>query len=77
VRFLHIYLTLYFLLLAGAMVVLWDAGILGRLPAVWVGAALAVAILVGVLLGAVSRRPPARRTPAKRAHRRTRTERPV
>jgi hypothetical protein len=51
-----VYLVVYFALLAGAGVSLWEAGVLSRLPLHWVASVTAIAIAFGVLLGAISRR---------------------
>lgn len=53
--FLRFYLIAYFLLLAAAVLALWQGGVLERLPAVWVAGVLTAAALLGVLLAVVSR----------------------
>jgi hypothetical protein len=57
VRFIHIYLTVYFLLIAGAVFALWQAQVLQRLPGEWVGLSVLVAISLGGLLAFLSSRP--------------------
>lgn len=52
---LKTYLAVYFVLLAAALVALWQGGVLSRLPAEWVVLVLAAAIVLGVLLALVSR----------------------
>ena len=37
VRFIHLYLAVYFLLIAGAVFALWQAQVLQRMPGEWVG----------------------------------------
>jgi hypothetical protein len=47
---LRVYVFAYFLLVLGAAASLWTAGILARLPLVWVALAVAAALGLGVLL---------------------------
>jgi hypothetical protein len=56
-RVVHVYLAVYFLLLAGAVATLWRAGVLARLPAGGVVLTVGVSLALGVLLAIVSRRP--------------------
>ena len=51
---LRAYVFVYFLLVLGAVASLWAAGILVRLPLVWVALAVMAAIGIGVLLLVVS-----------------------
>jgi hypothetical protein len=53
----RVYLVLYFLIVGAAIVALWQAGVLGRLPSEYVVLALLLAAGLGALLAAVSRRP--------------------
>jgi hypothetical protein len=55
---LKIYLAAYFVILAGALLALWQGRVLGRLPAEWVVLILAAAIVLGVLLAVISRNHP-------------------
>ena len=52
--FVRIYLVGYFLLLVGAVLALWQAGVLKEIPAVWLGIAAIVAIGFGVMLAVAS-----------------------
>jgi hypothetical protein len=54
--FLRLYLIAYFALLAAAVAVLWQGGVLERLPALWVAAVFGAAALLGLLLALVSGR---------------------
>jgi hypothetical protein len=56
-RFVHFYLAAYCLLLLGALIVLWQAGVLGRLPPGRVILGLLVAIGLAILLALTSRPP--------------------
>jgi hypothetical protein len=53
--FLRIYLIVYYALLVGAGLMLWRAGVLGRIQADWIIVAGVTAIGLGVLLWALSR----------------------
>lgn len=55
-RLLHVYLGVYFLLVAAAFFTLWRSGILARLPRSWVIVAALVSFSLGVLLAVASRR---------------------
>ena len=55
-RLIHVYLTVYFVLLLGAIVVLWQSGALGALPPAFVAIALVVSVCLGLLLAVVSAR---------------------
>jgi hypothetical protein len=50
------YLTLYFLLVGGAGLVIWRSGLIDHLDRGLIVAILASAVLLGVLLGALSRK---------------------
>ena len=53
-RFLTVYLVGYFLLLVGAVLALWQAGVLKEIPAMWLGIAAIVAIGFGIMLAVSS-----------------------
>ncbi len=56
-RFIHLYLIGYFILILGAGLALWQAGVLGRIPGVWLGIAAIIAVGLGLLLAVTSVRP--------------------
>ena len=56
-RFLTIYLVGYFLLLLGAVLALWQSGILNQIPGVWLAIGAIVAIGLGIMLAVASGRP--------------------
>jgi membrane protein implicated in regulation of membrane protease activity len=62
VRFIAIYLGVYFALLAGALVALWAGGVLAHLPATPVLLFFIVAVGAGVLVAVVWRWNPHRTT---------------
>jgi hypothetical protein len=57
VRFIHLYLAVYFLLVAGALFALWQAQVLQRMPGEWVALFVLVALSLGMLLAFLSWRP--------------------
>ena len=59
-RFLIAYLFLYFAAVAGAVVTLWQAGLVDEIGRPRVYTAIAVAVALGVLLILVSRKPKAK-----------------
>jgi hypothetical protein len=55
-RFIHLYLIGYFALVAGAGLALWQAGVLERVPTIWVLISSIVILALGILLAATSTR---------------------
>jgi hypothetical protein len=53
-KFLKLYLAGYFILLAGAGLALWQAGILQRIPPMWLAIAAIVAVGFGIMLAVAS-----------------------
>jgi hypothetical protein len=58
--FIRVYIVGYFVLIAGALLALWQADILRRLPLTWIAIGLIVAVGLGILLAVTSTRPPIR-----------------
>jgi hypothetical protein len=56
-RFVHIYLIGYFVLILGAGLALWQAGVLGRIPAIWILISAIIVVGLGILLAATSVKP--------------------
>jgi hypothetical protein len=56
-RFIHLYLIGYFVLVIGAGLALWQAGVLHRVSPVWVGISALVVIGLGIILAVTSARP--------------------
>ena len=56
-RFIHIYLIGYFILIAGAGLALWQAGILARLSPLWLLITALIVVGLGLLLAVTSVRP--------------------
>ena len=57
-RFLRIYLIGYFVLVLGALLALWQSGILAQISFVWIAIGLLLVIGLGVILAVTSTRPP-------------------
>jgi hypothetical protein len=55
-RFIHLYLLGYFLLVVGAGLALWQAGILARISTIWLMIAAIIVVGLGILLAATSTR---------------------
>jgi hypothetical protein len=55
-RFLTLYLVGYFLLLAGAALALWQAGILDEIPGIWLAIGAIIAVGLGMMLAVASGR---------------------
>jgi hypothetical protein len=56
-RFLHLYLLAYFTLVIGAVLALWQAGVLSRLPREWITLGAIVAVGLGILAAVTAGRP--------------------
>jgi hypothetical protein len=57
VRFIHLYLVVYFLLIGGALLALWRAQVLQHVPGEWVGLSVLISVSLGLLLAFLSSRP--------------------
>ena len=57
-RLLRIYLVGYFVLVLGALLALWQSGVLAQISLVWIAIGLLLAIGLGVILAVTSTRPP-------------------
>jgi hypothetical protein len=53
-RFIHLYLVGYFVLVVGAVLALWQAGVLGRVSGAWIAIGLIIAIGLGIMLAVTS-----------------------
>jgi len=56
-RFIHLYLIGYFVLVIGAGLALWQSGVLARIPAIWILISAIIVIGLGLLLAVTSVRP--------------------
>jgi hypothetical protein len=53
-RFLKLYLVGYFILLLGAGLAMWQAGVLDEIPPVWLAIGAIIAVGFGIMLAVVS-----------------------
>jgi hypothetical protein len=56
-RLVHLYLIGYFILLIGAGLALWNAGVLARVDAKWLAISIIIAVGLGIALAVTSVRP--------------------
>jgi hypothetical protein len=56
-KFMRLYLIGYFVLLAGAVLALWQSGILRQIPGIWLAIGLVIAVGLGILLAVSSTTP--------------------
>lgn len=56
-RFIHLYLIGYFILVLGAGLALWQAGVLTRIPPIWLLITAIIVVGLGLLLAVSSARP--------------------
>ena len=53
-RFIHLFLLGYFMLMLGVDLALWQTGMLSRVAPIWIGIGTLVAIGVGIMLSVSS-----------------------
>jgi len=56
-RFIHLFLAGYFVLITGVGLALWQTGVLSRVAPVWFGIGILVAVGVGIMLSVSSGKP--------------------
>lgn len=56
-RFITIYLIGYFVLILGAILALWQAGVLTRISGAWLAIGLLIAIGLGIMLAVSAGKP--------------------
>jgi len=56
-RFIHLYLIGYFILIVGLGLALWQAGVLGRVAPIWLAIGAIVAVGLGIMLAVSSGKP--------------------
>ncbi len=56
-RFVHLYLIGYFVLIVGAGLALWRSGVLARIPGIWLFISAIVLVGLGIVLAVTSVRP--------------------
>jgi hypothetical protein len=56
-RFIHLYLIGYFVLVLGAGLALWKAGVLARISGTWLAIGLLIVLGLGIMLAVTSAKP--------------------
>jgi hypothetical protein len=56
-RFIHLFLVGYFILVVGAVMALWQAGVLARVSGLWVAIGIIIAVGLGIMLAVSSAKP--------------------
>ena len=56
-RFIHLYLIGYFVLVIGAVLALWHSGVLARMGATWVAIGMVIALGLGIMLAVTMGKP--------------------
>jgi hypothetical protein len=56
-RFIHLYLIGYFVLVIGAVMALWQAGILAHVGAMWIAIGVIIALGLGIMLAVSAGKP--------------------
>ena len=56
-RFIHLFLVGYFILILGVGLALWQTGVLGRVAPIWIGVGALVVIGLGIMLSVFSGKP--------------------
>jgi hypothetical protein len=56
-RFIHLYLIGYFVLVVGAVLALWHAGALSRIGGFWLFVGLLIAVGLGIMLAVTAAKP--------------------
>ena len=55
-RFIHLYLIGYFILILGAGLALWQAGVLARISTIWIVISALIVVGLGIILAVTSSR---------------------
>ena len=55
-RFIHLYLIGYFILILGAGLALWQAGVLARISTIWIVISALILVGLGIILAVTSSR---------------------
>jgi hypothetical protein len=56
-RYIHLFLIGYFVLVVGAVLALWQAGVLAHVSGVWVAIGTIIAVGLGIMLAVSSGKP--------------------
>ncbi len=53
-KFMRLYLIGYFILIVGAVLALWQSGVLRHIPGIWIASGIVIAVGLGIVLGVSS-----------------------
>ena len=56
-RFIHLFLIGYFVLLIGVGLALWQSGVLQRIDAIWIAIGVIIAVGIGIMASVSSGKP--------------------
>jgi hypothetical protein len=56
-RFIHLYLVGYFVLVVGAVLALWQSGVLARISGTWLAIGMIIALGLGIMLAVTAGKP--------------------
>ena len=56
-KFIHLFLVGYFVLIVGVSLALWQTGVLNRVAPIWIAIGLFVAVGVGIMMSVSSGKP--------------------
>ena len=56
-RFIHLYLVGYFVLVVGALLALWQAGVLARVSGTWLAIGMLIVLGLGIMLAVTAGKP--------------------
>lgn len=56
-RFIHLFLVGYFVLVVGVGLALWQTGVFNRVAPIWIGIGALVAVGIGIMLAVSSGKP--------------------
>ena len=56
-RFIHLYLVGYFVLVVGALLALWQAGVLARVSGTWLAIGMLIVLGLGIMLAVTAAKP--------------------
>jgi hypothetical protein len=56
-RFIHLFLVGYFVLVVGVGLALWQTGVFSRVAPIWIGIGALVAVGIGIMLAVSSGKP--------------------
>ena len=56
-RFIHLFLVGYFVLVLGVVLGLWQTGMLSHIAPIWIGVGVLVAVGIGIMMSVASGKP--------------------